>query len=289
MKPEYAARLREDQQLIEEALAPLYQAPGCGRLHEAMRYSLLAGGKRIRPVLTLEFSRLFGGSDEAALQAGIAMEMVHTYSLIHDDLPCMDNDDLRRGKPTSHKVFGEAGAVLAGDALLTEAFVQLSCVPVNPDRRIKMVEILASCAGSDGMVGGQVLDLDAESVPADQHGVERIQSLKTGALIQAACQLGVLCATEDPAALKAAADYAEHLGRAFQIVDDLLDAFGSSEKLGKMTGMDEKKSTFLSLNGPEWCREEAKSRTVRACSAIEPFSESEFLVWLAWALHDRDH
>ena len=289
MKPDYAAQLRADQQLVEAALASLYQEPGCGRLHEAMRYSLLAGGKRIRPVLTLAFSRLLGGKDEPALRAGTAIEMVHTYSLIHDDLPCMDDDDLRRGMPTSHKVFGEAGAVLAGDALLTEAFLQLSAVPVSAEQRIQLVGVLAACAGASGMVGGQVLDLDAETIPADAEGVARIQSLKPGALIRAACQVGVICANGDEAAMSAATDYAEHLGRAFQICDDLLDYEGSVEKLGKRTGMDAKKTTFLTLYGPDWCRSEIRARTDAACAALAPYPDAGFLCWLAEALAIRDH
>lgn len=289
MRSEFQARLAADQEAVEERLRSLFLEAGCGRLHESMRYSLLAGGKRIRPVLTLAFSRLFGGSDEPALDAGISIEMVHTYSLIHDDLPCMDNDDLRRGKPTSHVVFGEAGAVLAGDALLTEAFRNLCTVNLPAERIVRLVRILSECSGAEGMVGGQILDLDAETVSPDRAGVERIQSLKTGALIRAACQMGVVCADGNEEAMAAAARFAEHLGRAFQIRDDLLDAEGSEEKLGKKTGMDEKKTTFISLYGAQWCREEILRRTESACASVRSYAGSDFLCELAETLAVRDH
>ena len=289
MHNDYALRLKEDQNQIEAYLNTLYADSGCGRLNESMRYSLLSGGKRIRAVLTLEFSRLFGGADEAALQAGAAVEMVHAYSLIHDDLPCMDNDDLRRGKPTSHRVYGEAGAVLAGDALLTEAFTVLSKVPVPAEQALRMVGILSGCAGAYGMVGGQVLDLLAEEQPTDEEGVLKIQSLKTGALIKAACQLGVCCAGAGEPELEAAAAYAEHLGLAFQICDDLLDAEGSAEKMGKATGMDEKKTTFLSLNGAAWCRDKIARETEAAEKALGKYDQAGFFLWLAKELAVRDH
>ncbi|MBE6954312.1 MAG: polyprenyl synthetase family protein [Ruminococcaceae bacterium] len=289
MQNDYALRLKENQQRIEAYLNTLYADTGCGYLNEAMRYSLLSGGKRIRAVLTLEFCRLFVGNIEAALQAGAAVEMVHAYSLIHDDLPCMDNDDLRRGKPTSHRVYGEAGAVLAGDALLTEAFSVLSQVGVDAPQALKMVGILSGCAGAYGMVGGQVLDLLAESEPTDETGVLRIQSLKTGALIKAACQLGVCCSEAGEKALHAAAEYAAHLGLAFQICDDLLDAEGSAEKMGKATGMDEKKTTFLSLFGAAWCRQRIEEETKAAQRALAEYEGAGFLCWLAEKLAVRDH
>ena len=286
---EYALRLKENQKRIDAYLSTLYAEEGCGSLNESMRYSLLSGGKRIRAVLTLEFSRLFGGSDEAALQAGAALEMVHAYSLIHDDLPCMDNDDLRRGKPTSHRVYGEAGAILAGDALLTEAFSVLSKVSVKAEQALRMVGILSGCAGAYGMVGGQVLDLLAEREPTDEKGVYLIQSLKTGALIKAACQLGVCCTEADERALTAASAYAEHVGLAFQICDDLLDAEGSAEKMGKATGMDEKKTTFLSLFGAQWCRDKIEEETKAAEAALAEYENAGFLLWLAKELAVRDH
>ncbi len=289
MIPEFAQRLREDQACVEEYLASLFVEPGHAYLNEAMRYSLLAGGKRIRPVLTLAFCRLFGGATEVALQAGAAVEMVHTYSLIHDDLPCMDNDDLRRGKPTSHRIYGEAGAVLAGDALLTEAFRQLAELSAPAACRIALVRVLAQCAGARGMVAGQVLDLKAEQEPADAEGVQRIQSLKTGALIRAACQMGALCADADEQALAAAAAYAEHLGLAFQICDDLLDAEGNAEKLGKATGVDARKSTFLSIYGSEWCRARVAAETAAAQQALAAYPDAAFLCAFAEELAVRDH
>lgn len=289
MKNEFALRLQQDQQQIESFLNGFFTDAGHGALNESMRYSLLSGGKRIRPVLTLEFCRLFGGSEEAALQAGAAVEMVHTYSLIHDDLPCMDDDDLRRGRPTSHKVFGEAGAVLAGDALLTEAFGVLSRMSVKAEQALQMVRILSECAGRCGMVGGQVLDLLAEVTPTDEKGVAVIQSLKTGALIKAACQLGACCAAAGDAEMHAAAEYAEHIGLAFQICDDLLDFEGSAEKMGKATGMDGKKTTFLSLFGADWCRRRIEEETNAAECVLEKYEQAGFLIWLAKELAVRDH
>ena len=186
-------------------------------LFDAMRYSLLAGGKRLRPVLAQAFCELCGGSAMDALPFAAAVEMVHTYSLIHDDLPCMDNDDYRRGRLTNHKVYGEATAVLAGDALLTAAFGHLAAAPLPASRVVKATRVLSLCAGELGMVGGQVLDMEAEHRVCTEEEVLAIQSRKTGALISAACQLGVIAAGGSPAQQQAAADYAASLGLAFQI------------------------------------------------------------------------
>ncbi|MGM9524607.1 MAG: polyprenyl synthetase family protein [Faecousia sp.] len=257
-------------------------------LFEAMRYSLLAGGKRLRPVLTQAFCELCGGNAEEALPFGAAIEMVHTYSLIHDDLPCMDNDDFRRGKPTNHRVYGEATAVLAGDALLTAAFSQLAKAKLPAERIVEAVRVLSLCAGELGMVGGQVLDMDAEARECTEQEVYDIQSRKTGALISAACQLGVIAAGGTKTQQAAASAYAESLGLAFQIEDDILDVIGDAQKLGKAVGVDEKKNTFVRLYGIEKCREMIKDETDKAIAALAVFDRPIFLTELAQALVSRD-
>ncbi len=257
-------------------------------LFEAMRYSLLAGGKRLRPVLTQAFCELCGGNAEEALPFGAAIEMVHTYSLIHDDLPCMDNDDYRRGKLTNHRVYGEATAVLAGDALLTAAFSQLAKAKLPAERIVEAVRVLSLCAGELGMVGGQVLDMDAEARECTEQEVYDIQSRKTGALISAACQLGVIAAGGTEKQQAAANAYAESLGLAFQIEDDILDVVGDAQKLGKAVGVDEKKNTFVRLYGVEKCREMIKIETDKAIAALSVFETPGFLTELARALVSRD-
>ena len=214
---------------------------------EAMRYSLLAGGKRIRPLLVLEFCRVTGGDEQAALPLAAALEMIHTYSLIHDDLPCMDNDDYRRGRLTNHKVYGESTAVLAGDGLLTAAFETAASTPLPPSAVVRAVSVLSRCAGPYGMVGGQQLDLEGEHKRCTAGEIHEIHRLKTGALISAGCQLGVLAGGGTEAQLAAARTYAEGIGMAFQLRDDILDVTGDSAKLGKKTGMDEKKNTLVKL------------------------------------------
>jgi len=259
------------------------------QLFEAMRYSLLAGGKRIRPVLTLEFCRICGGDWHKALPFAAALEMVHTYSLIHDDLPCMDNDDYRRGRLTNHRVYGEATAVLAGDALLTAAFDTISQAELSADVRISAVRILASCAGEMGMVGGQILDMEGETRALTEEEVRTVHRLKTGCLISAACRLGVLAAGGSREQLDAAAVYAEGLGLAFQIRDDMLDVMGDMQTLGKATHTDEKKTTFVSLYGLDACGELVKAETQKAVSALDAFSDRVFLANLAESLAVREH
>lgn len=256
---------------------------------EAMRYSLLAGGKRLRPVLTMEFCRAAGGCWEDALPFGCALEMVHTYSLIHDDLPCMDNDDYRRGKPTNHRVYGEAMAVLAGDGLLTAAFETASCAAVPADVAVRNIRILAENSGARGMVGGQVLDLEGEDRQLDDRQIRLLQQLKTGALLRAACCMGVSTAGGDPVLLDAASQYADGLGLAFQIRDDMLDVIGDQKKLGKATGADTHKSTFVHLHGMDACARMVRQETDRAIAALAPFAHREFLTELANQLVDRDH
>lgn len=275
--------------LIEAYLADCFreEAPQ-QELFDAMRYSLLAGGKRLRPMLTLALCEICGGSAEEALPFAAAVEMVHTYSLIHDDLPCMDNDDYRRGKPTNHKVYGEAVAVLAGDALLTAAFSQLTAASLPAERVVRAVDALSRCAGELGMVGGQVLDINAETRLCTEQEVYDIQSRKTGALISAACQLGVIAAGGSDGQLRSAVRYAEAIGLAFQIEDDILDVIGDEKKLGKATGMDEAKNTFVRLYGIERCRVMIAEQTEIALQAAQALN-APFLTELAETLQHRDH
>lgn len=258
-------------------------------LFEAMRYSLLAGGKRIRPVLVQIFCELCGGRAEEALPFAAGLEMVHTYSLIHDDLPCMDNDDYRRGKPTNHKIYGEATAVLAGDGLLTAAFGQLASAKLPPERIVKAVHVLSLCAGELGMVGGQVLDMEAEERECTRQEVLDIQSRKTGALICAACELGVIAAGGTEKQLDAAASYAEGIGLAFQIRDDILDVVGDAAKLGKATGVDENKNTFVRLYGIDTCEKMIRAETDKAIQALSVFDHPDDLIELAEKLAKRDY
>ena len=277
---------------VETALTAYLAIDDDGAIGDSMRYSLLGGGKRVRPFLVLSFAELFAeeGKKEAvkaaALPFACALEMIHSYSLIHDDLPCMDDDDLRRGKPSNHKVFGEAGAVLAGDGLLTLAFetaAQNQHLP--PEMVLQGIRILAHYAGYLGMVGGQVLDSANEKniVPMTAEQLDRINDLKTGALIKAACLLGALAAMADASQTAAAECYAEHLGRAFQLTDDLLDVTGSAAALGKTTGKDEAhgKITYPALLGMEACRAKAEAMVNAAADAVRPYPGSETLIALA--------
>ncbi len=263
----------------------------------AMEYSLTAGGKRIRPMLTLQFAKLCGGSEECALPFACAVEMIHTYSLIHDDLPCMDDDDLRRGKPTNHKVFGEAAAVLAGDALLTLAFeTVLSEKAAALNGFAKCAEagrVLASCAGAEGMIGGQIIDIESEN-EARSISLERLRVMdekKTGALIKAACLMGCISAGADETQKNAASRYAECIGLAFQIVDDMLDVTSDEATLGKPIGSDSanNKSTYVSLLGLDECKKLASRLTDEAISSLSVFSNgAEDLTALALSLRDRN-
>ncbi len=283
------SEMQRYKDLIEGYLAQCfcYDAPQ-KELFEAMRYSLLSGGKRLRPVLVLSFCELCGGNAEKALPFAAAVDMVHTYSLIHDDLPCMDNDDFRRGKPTSHRVYGEAKAVLAGDALLTAAFSQLASAKLPAERIVKAVSVLSACAGELGMVGGQVLEMDAEQRECTEEDVRNIQSRKTGALIVAACLLGVIAAGGTEKQEKAAEAYAEALGLAFQIQDDILDVVGDAEKLGKATGVDDQKNTFVRIYGVETCKKMVEEETEKAISALAIFEQADFQKELARSMAKRD-
>ena len=256
-------------------------------LFEAMRYSLLAGGKRLRPVFVFDFCNMCGGDWQAAAPFAAAVEMVHTYSLIHDDLPCMDNDDYRRGRLTNHKVYGEANAILAGDALLTAAFSYLAKAPFDAETRIRAVAVLSECAGELGMVGGQVLDMMSEQRQCTAQEVIAIQSRKTGALIKAACQMGVLAGQGSDTQLQAAADFAEHLGLAFQIRDDMLDVIGDAKELGKATGVDDVKNTFVQLYGLEECDRMVHEHTDLAKQSLQAFSSGGFMLELSDELVGR--
>ncbi len=285
---DYESVLRQDQAQIEAFLGKyLENSPQYARLQEAMRYSLLVGGKRIRPVLVLEACRICGGEVEKALPFACAVEMIHTYSLIHDDLPAMDNDDLRRGRPTNHKEFGEAAAILAGDALLTEAFFALSQAELPPDRIVQAVACLSAQAGHLGMVGGQALDMEEKKRTVPE--LEQLQSLKTGALLQAAAELGCIAAGGTPQQRQGLRVYAEKLGRAFQIRDDMLDVMGEQAQLGKPIGSDAElgKSTFAALLGLEACAGLVEELTAQAAQALAPFEARGFLVWLAQQLAQR--
>ena len=258
-------------------------------LFDAMQYSLTAGGKRLRPILAFEFCRICGRDWKEAAPFAAAIEMIHTYSLIHDDLPCMDNDDYRRGRLTNHKVYGEGMAVLAGDALLTDAFgIAASAQLPNPGDMATAIGVLSECAGSLGMVGGQVLDMDAEMRECTEQEVFAIQSRKTGALISAACRLGVIAAGGSQAQQDAAGAYADAVGLAFQIEDDILDVVGDAQKLGKAVGVDGKKNTFVRLYGVEKCRQMIASETEKAISALSLFEKPQFLAELAQSLVSRD-
>ncbi len=257
-------------------------------LFSAMRYSLLAGGKRLRPIFVFDFCRICGGDWKKALPYAAAVEMIHTYSLIHDDLPCMDNDDFRRGRPTNHKVYGEAMAVLAGDALLTAAFTYLAKADFSAENRIRAVEILSTCAGELGMVGGQVLDMQSEERHCTKQEVLDIQSRKTGALIRAACLLGVLAGNGTDEQFSAASTFADHLGLAFQIRDDMLDVIGDAKELGKAVGVDAVKNTFVQLYGLETCQRLVQEHTDTAILALSAFTDTGYLVDLSLWLTDRN-
>lgn len=246
-------------------------------LISSMKYSLTAGGKRIRPLLVIEFAKLCGGTIESAMPFACAVEMIHTYSLIHDDLPCMDNDDMRRGKPTNHRVYGEDIALLSGDALLTLAFQTIlseKAISLNGfEKCSKAGRVLAECAGAVGMVGGQTIDLESENKQVTDDLLKIMDSKKTGALITASCQLGCISAGADKEKLSAAAEYAENIGLAFQIVDDILDVTSDTETLGKPVGSDmqNKKSTYVSLLGLEECRRISKELTDKAIKSLSVF------------------
>jgi len=257
-------------------------------LFAAMEYSLLAGGKRLRPIFAFEFCRMCGADWKKAAPFAAAIEMIHTYSLIHDDLPCMDNDDYRRGRLTNHKVHGEAMAVLAGDALLTDAFVVAATAELaNPADVIFAISVLGECAGSLGMVGGQVLDILSEQRQCTEEEVLAIQSRKTGALINAACVLGVIAGGGSPEQLEAAGRFAGALGLAFQIRDDMLDVIGTAEEMGKGVGTDAAKNTFVRIYGLDKCAQMVDNYTAAAVEALSAFEDNAYMLELAKSLTVR--
>ena len=254
-----------------------------------MEYSLLAGGKRIRPVLVLETCRLCGGDPVRALPLACGVEMIHTYSLIHDDLPAMDDDDLRRGRPTNHKVYGEATAILAGDGLLTAAFGVLTQAELPAERVVEAVSCLSREAGPEGMVGGQVLDMAGEGRALTRGELEQLQQLKTGALISAAAELGCIAAGGTEEQRCAVREYARCIGRAFQIQDDILDVTSTDQELGKSVGSDRanEKNTFVTVLGLERSRALVEELTGQAEQALSGFGDPGFLLCLARALAGR--
>lgn len=290
----FAEQMQADIALIEGALEKYLSretGEGYDRIFEAVKYAALAGGKRLRPVIVLAFCRMCGGDVQKALPFACALEMIHTYSLIHDDLPCMDDDDLRRGRPTCHKAFDEATAVLAGDGLLTAAFETASgAAEVSAETALRCVRILGAAAGMNGMIGGQVLDMGAEHRKISLDALRLLQQLKTGCLLRAACELGCTVAGKtDAKTLEMARSYGEKLGLAFQIQDDILDVEGDAATLGKTIGKDarDEKSTFPSFMGVEECRALADRLTEEAVGAVEAMPEHAFLAEIARSLTRR--
>ncbi|MDF2838926.1 MAG: geranylgeranyl pyrophosphate synthase [Evtepia sp.] len=287
----YAEQLSADQARIESSIAEYVDSLWpFGNLVESMSYSLLSGGKRIRPILTLASCRFCGGEVTKALSFACGLEMIHTYSLIHDDLPCMDDDDFRRGRPTNHRVYGQATAVLAGDALLTSAFEVLAKAPgLHTDQLVLAVRCLSEAAGPSGMVAGQILDMVATDRDSTFEQIQTIESLKTGKLIEAAVQLGCIAANVEGERMQALTIYAQKLGLAFQIQDDILDYDGDEAELGKPIGSDAAngKVTFVTLKGIVGCREMVRRLTEEAVEEIKQYEESGFLCWLAEMLAER--
>ncbi len=298
------AYLKEKRELIDSYLESYFSIPSePSVLYKAMRYSLFAGGKRIRPILALSSYEACGGDPKNIIPYVSALELIHTYSLIHDDLPSMDNDDLRRGKPTSHKVFGEAMAILAGDALLTEAFLMLTNNPpspplvkeglykeTTPSSLIKVIREVALSAGVHGMVGGQALDISSVNSQSDRDTLTFIHLHKTAALITASVRMGGILADSDDDKLKAITKYGENIGLAFQIIDDILDIEGNAEELGKTAGSDMKmkKMTYPSVYGIKKSRKEAEDLISEAINALSLFSsEADQLRGIAYYLIQR--
>ncbi len=291
MEDNMKLRMQEYRSMVESFLnecPALFDVP-YRRLLEAMRYSVTAGGKRLRPILALEFCRVCGGDVQAALPAACGLELLHTYSLIHDDLPCMDDDALRRGKPSNHIVFGECTATLAGDALQALAFETVLSAPLPPERVLRCAQLLSHAAGAEGICGGQQLDLEWEERALGRDELLQIHRRKTSALIHAACLMGVAAAGGGEMQQRAAAAYAAALGLAFQIRDDMLDVIGDEQEFGKPIGSDkqEKKTTFVDLLGLDGCAQEIERLTGEAVAALEPLEDTQLLCSLARALMTR--
>ena len=289
---EFKKAYDQDKALVDSALAEYFSdtlAP-YHRLLESMHYSLTAGGDAFRPVLVLAFCRACGGDVEKALPVACALEMVHTYSLIHDDLPCMDNDDLRRGKPTNHVIYGECTATLAGDALQAEAFRTILECDLPVEARAECARLLANAAGINGICGGQQLDMEGDGKALTREELIEIHTRKTAAMILAACRMGIACGNGTDEQIRSAETYAQALGLAFQIRDDMLDVISTDEELGKPIGSDaqEQKTTFMSLYGLEHCEKEVHELTQKASDAVSGvFPNAEFLQQLAKSLETR--
>ncbi|HZK55022.1 MAG TPA: farnesyl diphosphate synthase [Desulfosporosinus sp.] len=262
-------------------------------LNQSMYYSLIGGGKRIRPVLALASAAAVGGDLEAVLPSAVSLELIHTYSLIHDDLPAMDNDDYRRGRLSNHKVFGEANAILTGDALLTYAFELLADPGANkPERQLRIIREVAVAAGKEGMVGGQVADVAGEGKKLNLEEIEAIHKRKTGALLIASARLGGILGGGTEQQVQALTDYAQALGLAFQIKDDILDVVGNSEILGKPAGSDlrQGKATYVSLLGLEGSEHQLHDQILKAQASLKSFDEDAiFLIELAYYIEQRQH
>jgi geranylgeranyl diphosphate synthase type II len=276
--PDVQDIIRRDAETIAAYLAAVPALwPGAPvKLIESMSYSLLAGGKRLRPTLVLESCRAVGGDagSPSALAAASAMELIHTFSLVHDDLPAMDDDDLRRGRPTNHKVFGEAMAILAGDAMVTSAF-ELLAVRADPSLSPRLIAELAGAAGPAGMIGGQVLDMDGQNRSLTLDELRALHAKKTGALLVASCRMGAICGGADDATIESLTRYARHMGLAFQIVDDVLDVTSTPEQLGKAThkDADRGKNTYPRLMGLDPAREAASGELSAALQTLTPFGD----------------
>ncbi len=287
--------LNDYQKMTEDTLRLLtsQEMPGREIICDAVRYSLLAGGKRLRPVLMLEFCRMCGGDVENAAVIACTVEMIHTFSLIHDDLPCMDNDDFRRGMPSCHKAYPENIALLAGDALNTMAFAVIADQAmqgvIDARTAVMLISTLAEATGIDGMIGGQVIDLQSEGKESDVEQLSILQSYKTGALIGAACVMGVILAGKYDM-IQAAGEYAMAIGRAFQIIDDILDVTGNFEELGKPIGSDaqQNKSTFVTALGIDGAYDEARRLTTEALEILDKFDNNGFMKDLTLWLLDRN-
>jgi geranylgeranyl diphosphate synthase type II len=288
------AYLQSQQVLVDEALnQSLPRVTARPRtIHQGMRYSVFAGGKRLRPILALAAAEACGGEPEAALPPACAVEVMHTYSLVHDDLPAMDDDDLRRGRPTSHKVYGEGMAVLIGDALLTESFTILA--QTTPTKRYSLKDLILEfsiCGGSKKLIGGQVLDLEGEGKELSKAQLVRIHENKTAALLTTSLRLGAMTANATPRQLEALTDFGYNLGLAFQVIDDILDVTQSTEKLGKTAGKDEAvdKATYPAILGLEKSKKEAARLTQKALSSLTPLrSKGKRLEEIAHYLLDRE-
>jgi len=289
---EFENILNNDIAIVERRLIELL--PNCldnqDVVVEAMKYSLLNGGKRLRPVFCLEFAKMCSCDRKDALDFACAVEYIHTYSLIHDDLPCMDDDDYRRGKPSCHKKFGEATALLAGDGLLTQAFQIIGDCDLSDSKKVLATRLLAQNSGVLGMIGGQVIDLKYESETPDLKQLLSVHRLKTGALISAACLLGCIAAGADNDKISAASRFAYNLGIAFQIKDDILDVVGNSEILGKPVGSDaeNEKTTYVTLEGLEKAQSDVEKLTNSAINELSAFDNNEFVMLLAQKLVNRN-